>query len=652
LRAWRCGVFAGDGVAASGDSDRFVQGRSEPSVGVPADKFSWFQLLADTPIEQDEQDRLGFTAYADALAGLLDDPATSTPLTVAITGPWGSGKTSLAKMVEARLQRWPKERGEAPNIVCWFNAWLHDDAPNLGSAFAAEVARVAARRRPRWRQILRPLPARMLPADERWRRRLLILLLCLMPLLLALAVPQIRKGLGAQTQNITTALGFQQVAGFSAFLLVAITLWSNLFSIASTAGRFITDPAGEAAKGSLNYVRSQLGELVHQATDTGRSRRRLVIFVDDLERCTPPRAVEVCEKAHQLFGHRDVAVVLIADVGLLAASAKIKHAAEDEPMYGQRYLQKIVQIQFDLPAIRPEVMRSLLDETALGSQTVPATEPQTSTSQLRESGRQLAATLDKSADTVSRHPWVLAGCLLLVGLALLVLGSVLEGHVRGWISDIILILVGAISLLLVLLIVYLVIRSIDRLVKRLRSRSSRARVDQQIASLVDKNETDSKRLASEVMETTSASQSLVQRRVQHYLVEASPARREAEAELLRTPPDLPRTAKRMFNQLRMLFAVAVNSGLLEDNTEVTPAHLGRWIVLQSKWPDLGQALTVNPGRLQQLQASTTPDDLQNQLGSIGVQVPDAEELLRFLQTKPTLGHVLNRLLRYAPATVN
>ena len=79
----------GDGIAASGDSDRVVEGRSEPSVSVAANKFSWFQLLADTPIDQDEQDRLGFSAYADALAGLLDDPATSTPLTIAITGPWG-----------------------------------------------------------------------------------------------------------------------------------------------------------------------------------------------------------------------------------------------------------------------------------------------------------------------------------------------------------------------------------------------------------------------------------------------------------------------------------------------------------------------------------------------------------------------------------
>jgi hypothetical protein len=35
--------------------------------------------------------------------------------------------------------------------------------------------------------------------------------------------------------------------------------------------------------------------------------------------------------------------------------------------------------------------------------------------------------------------------------------------------------------------------------------------------------------------SSKSPESLVQRRVQRYLVEASPARREAEAELLRTP---------------------------------------------------------------------------------------------------------------------
>ena len=64
------------------------------------------------------------------------------------------------------------------------------------------------------------------------------------------------------------------------------------------------------------------------------------------------------------------------------------------------------------------------------------------------------------------------------------------------------------------------------------------------------------------------------------------------------------------------------------------------------------ALTVNPGRLQQLQASTTPQDLQNQLASVGLQVPDTEELLHFLHAEPNLDHILNRLLRYVPTTVN
>jgi KAP family P-loop domain len=246
-------------VAANGESDRVVEGRSEPSVGVHAERFSWFQLRADTPIEQDEQDRLGFTAYADALAGLLDDQATSTPLTVAIKGPWGSGKTSLANMVQTRLKHWPEERGDKEHIVCQFNAWLHDDAANLGSAFAAEVARTASRKRPLIRRILRPLPMRMLAADERWRRRILILLLCLIALVLALAVVQSRHRLSAWFQNLTTALGFKEVAGFSALLVLVIALWTNLASIAGTAGRFIADPKGEAAKGSLNYVRSQLG---------------------------------------------------------------------------------------------------------------------------------------------------------------------------------------------------------------------------------------------------------------------------------------------------------------------------------------------------------------------------------------------------------
>jgi KAP family P-loop domain len=647
--------LGGNTVAATGQTGRAVQDQAEPHrVGAASDAAdsSNFQILADTPIDQDEQDLLGFGAYADALAELLDHPATSTPLTVAITGPWGSGKTSLAKMVDARLRRWPKERGDPEHILCWFNAWLHDDAPNLGAAFAAEVARVAAHHRPLWQQVLRPLPTRMLPAAERWRRRLVLLVLCL--LLLVLVVALQRRWADDAVGRLAEALGYQGVAGIAAVVLLVVVLWGNLASIAQTAGRFLNDPAGEAAKGSVNHVRSQLRELVHQATDIRPSRRRLVIFVDDLERCTPPRAVEVCEKAYQLFGHRAVAVVLIADISSLAASAKLKHGSADVPIYGERYLQKIVQIQFDLPPVRPDVMRSLLKETAVRRRIVRTPpEEATLTSPVREARRRLVANTHRGGAYLRGHPWELAGLIFLATVASVVIINFVPES-SSIFGLLVMLMIGLFGLL-ALLVMALVFREIFRFVERLQSRFSRARIDQEIQARATGHETDSKQLASEVLKTASASRasgSLVERRVQRYLVEASDSRREAEAELLRNPPDLPRDAKRMINQLRVLLAVALNRGMLTPNGGVTGAHLGQWIVLQSRWPDVGHALAVDPARLEQVEACATSDDLRSLLSSIGVQVADSDELLRFLQADPTLCRVLSRLLRYAPATVN
>src|SRR5215204_1860108 len=171
---------------------------------------------------------------------------------------------------------------------------------------------------------------------------------------------------------------------------------------------------------------------------------------------------------------------------------------------------------------------------------------------------------------------------------------------------------GGLATLLGLLVFSLVLRDIFRFVQRLQSRFSRARIDQEIQARATGHETDSKQLASEVLKTASASGasgSLVERRVQRYLVEASESRREAEAELLRNPPDLPRDAKRMINQLRVLLAVALNRGMLANNTGVTAAHLGRWIVLQSRWPEVGRALAADPVRLEQVEACATPDDV-------------------------------------------
>jgi hypothetical protein len=329
-------------------------------------------MLADTPIGRDEDDRLGFGAYADAIAELIDNPGTFTPLTLAISAPWGAGKTSLAQLVERRLIDWPLLRGDRPHIVAWFNAWLHDDAPHLGAACAADIAKAANRHRTLWRRFISPLPGAMLSPEERWRRRIFIAVLALIAAIPVAAVPGMRHlfvDAGAKQGGLSYGASLGSVA---AALGISYALWSRVFAIAQAASSFVDDPRSEAAKGSMADVRRQLGRIIAQGTRD----RRLVIFVDDLERCRPPRAVEVCETVSQLLGHPNVVTVLIADMRAVAAAAAIKYAALEgryapqdadtgalamlHQTYGRAYLEKIVQIQIDLPTVGRESLAELL----------------------------------------------------------------------------------------------------------------------------------------------------------------------------------------------------------------------------------------------------------------------------------------------------
>lgn len=59
-------------------------------------------ILNDLPTDKDELD---FQPYVEALADILLDPNTHTPLVLGVFGSWGSGKTSLMKMLRGRVAR-------------------------------------------------------------------------------------------------------------------------------------------------------------------------------------------------------------------------------------------------------------------------------------------------------------------------------------------------------------------------------------------------------------------------------------------------------------------------------------------------------------------------------------------------------------------
>jgi hypothetical protein len=340
-------------------------------------------LYADKPLERGDGDPLGFSAYADALALLMDWKDTSTPLTIAINGPWGSGKTSLAKMAEARLpigSDW-----DAPHVVCWFNAWANDDAPHLGAAFAAAVASSANKQRRWWVRLAMPLPSVMLTPEQRWRRRLWLGVLTVALAAAAifwpkggsLLIPMLHPG--ATVSSLGHGTAATRLA-WPLLVVAVIVLAQRLTPSIQGIARWIDNPASEAARGSMQDASRQLRRLINQAL---RGKRRFIIFVDNLERCQPPRAVEVCEVVSQLIGHPEVVTVLIGDMDTIALSAEIKYAALESlslgtpgtpgpgsapritgrgPVgsYGREYLEKLIQIQLRLPPPLLSNLRKML----------------------------------------------------------------------------------------------------------------------------------------------------------------------------------------------------------------------------------------------------------------------------------------------------
>jgi len=81
--------------------------------------------ITDRPIDDPEDDQLGFGPLADGLATFIKNPATKPPWVIAVTGEWGTGKSSLMGMVRKHL----RDGAKFPTV--WFNAWHYQNEEHI-----------------------------------------------------------------------------------------------------------------------------------------------------------------------------------------------------------------------------------------------------------------------------------------------------------------------------------------------------------------------------------------------------------------------------------------------------------------------------------------------------------------------------------------
>jgi hypothetical protein len=95
---------------------------------------------------------------------------------------------------------------------------------------------------------------------------------------------------------------------------------------------------------------------------------RIVVFVDDLDRCFPDKAVELIEHIKLVLNQRGFAFVLGVNEDIIQAVVKTKFEKDYkiDPAYAEDYLDKIVQVKVPVPQREPgdmgDYIGALLDE--------------------------------------------------------------------------------------------------------------------------------------------------------------------------------------------------------------------------------------------------------------------------------------------------
>jgi len=302
-------------------------------------------------------DQLGFIDYARAFAAMLTNPATQPPLTIGIYGAWGMGKSFLIRMIREALEN--DKPADAPEFVLVeFNAWVYSGSENL---WAGLVSRIYER----IEQRLGTSATRAFRLDRNRRKQ--VGRLSLRAILYAVPVIAVTVLLSLdQIAKIWADLPGLALLGVSSILALIIGFvrtTKNIYDIVKKAfveraeqlKQEAAEPDFRAKIGFMAEIKSEIDFVIKLLEEQSKGKpTRVVIFIDDLDRCSPAKAVEVLEAIMLLLSEDNspfyVFLGLDARVLVKAIEERYGKVLVEAGISGYEYLDKIVQIPFTIPA--------------------------------------------------------------------------------------------------------------------------------------------------------------------------------------------------------------------------------------------------------------------------------------------------------------
>jgi formylglycine-generating enzyme required for sulfatase activity len=295
---------------------------------------------SDHEIQSAQQDRFNFQDYARVLATRA--VTADAPLTIGIFGRWGSGKTSLMRLTQQALPSATNQRGHLYSI--WINVWQLSNQDEIWQAFLQALFSSVQRELSLWQRIDKGKLIRQLAINS-YR---IVLVITPMILGILLAKPS------ANWDDVLTLLA-TPIAGAGTLVTIGLGLWAVVKPVIEAAHKTINFDIQTMLKYSPYEAKiSELMQLQEQfqaivTTFVGETGR-LVVFIDDLDRCRPDKAIEVLEAIKVFATTRYCVYLLGLDYDIVQQGIQQAYHYESAETAAE-YLEKIIQIPFHMPPL-------------------------------------------------------------------------------------------------------------------------------------------------------------------------------------------------------------------------------------------------------------------------------------------------------------
>ncbi len=238
-----------------------------------------------------DKDNFDIKTYEKGLTKFIEN--ANTPITIALQGEWGSGKTSLMNSLLKNLNG-----DDGSYHAVWLNTWEYalmkdtqETLKEILTGLIKEISIIGGYDQEKTKQLVKKL----------W-------------------------GVGKSVIKIAAN------------------------TAVSGAGQIVDDIFEEKGNSTIKEIRDELQSVINESISNS-GKKGFIFFIDDLDRVDPPMAVELLELLKNIFTLKNSVFILAIDYDVVVKGLEPKFGkltSENEREF-RSFFDKIIQVPFSMP---------------------------------------------------------------------------------------------------------------------------------------------------------------------------------------------------------------------------------------------------------------------------------------------------------------